>query len=83
MAFITSSYLSDVEVSAQRLLDRVEGLLAIVISDKDGVTVFKVVHPSIGDSSSASKCSGSDWSLTMNLLAGPYFLQCFNQLALV
>ena len=54
MAFITSSYLSDIALSAQRLLDRVEGLLAIVISDRDGVTVIKVVHPSIGDSSSTS-----------------------------
>ncbi|XP_063722371.1 ragulator complex protein LAMTOR3-like [Symsagittifera roscoffensis] len=52
MAFISSNYLTDLEMTAQRILDRIDGLLAIVISDKDGVTVLKVAHPSVSDSSS-------------------------------
>ena len=54
MAFISSNYLTDLEMTAQRILDRIDGLLAIVISDKDGVTVLKVAHPSVSDSSSTS-----------------------------
>ena len=50
-----ATFLSVVESAVAEALDRIEGVMAIVISDKDGVTVVKATHPTISDASSSRK----------------------------